>query len=79
MKIDLTVLVDRQGHSPLSYAVYKEKAAAARVLLEHVRYVEGGGSGNVVLDSSMGDGEKVQVSPRSVNPRMQLSLAEWIN
>ena len=39
-KIDLKTLVDRNGHSPLTYAVYKEKEWAARVLIEHVKNLE---------------------------------------
>ena len=53
-QLDLTSLVDRQGHTPLSFACYKEKAAAARVLLEYVQATEGGskvlGTGSMVLD-----------------------------
>ena len=41
-KIDVTTILDRQGHSPLSYAVYKEKAAAVRVLLEYIHGIEEG-------------------------------------
>jgi len=36
----VTSIFDRQGHSPISYAVYKEKDAAARVLIEHVAMAE---------------------------------------
>ena len=38
--VDIRTLICRNGHSPLTYAVYKEKEWAARVLLEHVRNFE---------------------------------------
>ena len=41
-KIDVTTILDRQGHSPLSYAVYKEKVAAVRVLLDYIHGIEEG-------------------------------------
>ena len=32
-RLYLTSFVDRQGHSALTYAVYKEKSAAARIII----------------------------------------------
>lgn len=35
-KLDLTGFFDRQGYSTLSYAIFKERPLAVKVLLEHI-------------------------------------------
>lgn len=72
-KVDVTSMVDRQGFTPLNYAIFKEKSSAARALIDHVRSLELATSSEVQT-SSLG-----QQSPRSELPTAALTLAEWVN
>jgi len=71
-RLDITCLFDRQGYSPLSYAVYKDKTHAARALLEYVRTTES------TISFETPQSPKGHRSPRSFQGK-SLSLSEWVN
>ena len=73
----MTAVVDKQGMTVLSFAIFKEKEVAAKMLLEHVKIIERNNNGGIDIDNDSASNQRI--SPRSNSPMQAHTLSDWIN